>query len=89
MPPPIPPDVGVIDVTVGAATYVNAFVLVLVLRFVIEPPGVVTTTDTAPAAFAGVVTTTLVADLDVIVPAVPPNVTDDASAKPVPVIVTL
>ena len=53
------------------------------------PPGVVTATLTAPAGPAGVVTVNDVAEFDVIVPAVPPKVTDVAPDKFVPVIVTL
>ena len=54
------------------------------------PPGVVTATFTTPAAFAGVVAVICVA-LTTITPeaALPPNVTDVAPVKLVPVIVTL
>ena len=53
------------------------------------PAGVVTTTAWTPAAFAGTRTTTVVAFLDTIVPAVPPNVTELVSARFVPVMVML
>lgn len=56
---------------------------------VADPPGVVITTSTAPAVFAGVTTVTDVA-LTLVTdrPAVPPKVTDDVPVKFVPVIVT-
>ena len=84
VPPPLPLVAGDTAVTAGGVTNVNALV------FVTEPPGVVTTIDTAVAlaAFAGVVTVTVVAVAAVIVPAVPPNVTKVACAKFVPVNVT-
>jgi hypothetical protein len=84
VPPPVPLLAGVSDVTAGGVAKVNAKVRVAF------PPGVVTTIDTAVAlaAFAGVVTVTEVAVAAVIVPAVPPNVTDVACAKFVPVNVT-
>ena len=53
------------------------------------PAGVVTTTAWTPAALAGTRTTTVVAFLDTIVPAVPPNVTDLVVARFVPVMVAL
>ena len=54
------------------------------------PPGVVTDTFTAPAAFAGVVAVIDVALTTVkLVAATPPNVTAVAPVKLVPVIVTL
>jgi hypothetical protein len=54
------------------------------------PPGVVTSTLTAPAAWAGVVQVMLVALTTLtLVAAVPPMVTPVAPVKPVPVIVTL
>jgi hypothetical protein len=53
------------------------------------PPGVVTTTSTALAACAGVVTVIVVELVtDTLVPAVPPNVTEVAPVKFVPVMVT-
>ena len=52
------------------------------------PPLVVTTTLTAPAACAGVVTVIEVAELAVMVPAVPPKVTKVAPLRFVPVMVT-
>jgi hypothetical protein len=84
VPPAIAPAIADRDVTVGAAAKVKALV------FVTEPPGVVTITDTAVAlaTFAGVDTTSEESDLDAIVPAVPPNVTEVACAKFVPVNVT-
>jgi len=77
-PPASEPVVGVTRVSVGTPTNVNAFVLVT------EPPGVVTTTDTVPAVFAGVRTFTESAVEDTTVPAVPPNVTAVAPARLVP-----
>jgi len=65
---------------------VNAFVPVAV------PPGVVITTFTAPAAWAGVVTVIVVSLFTVIAPvafAVLPKDTLVAPVKPVPVIITL
>ena len=57
---------------------------------VAEPPGVVNTTSTAPAALAGVTTVTEVAlTLVSEVPVVPPKVTPVVPAKFVPVIVTV
>ena len=56
--PFVPPVAGATLVTVGDAANVNADV------FVTAPPAVVTTTFTTPAALAGVVTTTDVADTD-------------------------
>ena len=53
------------------------------------PFGVVTTTSTAPAARAGVVTVTEVDVFPVIVAAVPPNVTEVEPVRFVPLIVTL
>ena len=55
---------------------------------VVVPPGVVTVTVTRPADLAGAVTVTLVEVLAVIVASVPPNVTDVAPARFVPVMVT-
>ena len=53
------------------------------------PPGVVTTTSTAPATCAGLVTVILVAETTTtLVPAVPPKVTPVAPLKFVPVNVT-
>ena len=55
-----------------------------------EPPTVVNTTFTAPAALAGVTTVTDVAlTFVIVVPAVPPNVTAEVPDKFVPVIVTV
>ena len=54
----------------------------------VDPNPVVTATLAAPATLAGVCTTICVAVLLVTVPATPPNVTDVALLKPVPVIVT-
>jgi hypothetical protein len=84
VPPAIGPVGGVTLVTVGSATYVNLFVPV-----VLVPLGVVTTTLTAPAAWAGVVAVIEVA-LTTVTPvaAVPPKVTEVAPIKSVPVIVT-
>ena len=57
---------------------------------VAEPPAVVNTTSTAPAALAGVTTVTDVALILVSdVPAVPPKVTLVVADKFVPVIVTV
>ena len=50
----------------------------------------VNTTSTAPAVLAGVTTVTDVAlTFVIVVPAVPPNVTEDVPVKFVPVIVTV
>ena len=69
---------------VGGVTYVNAFVRVA------DPPGVVITTFTTPAAFAGVTTVTEVALTTVTeVPEVPPKVIPEVPVRFVPVIVTV
>ena len=80
---PTGPEVGERPVITGGEPYVYPPLAVA------EPPAVVTTTLTAPAAWAGVVTVTVVEVLPVIVPAVPPKVTDVVLLKLVPVIVTL
>ena len=57
---------------------------------VAEPPGVVNTTFTAPATWAGVTTVTEVASTIVsVVPAMPSKVTPVVRDKLVPVIVTV
>ena len=80
----VPPAAGPLDgltlATVGAATYVNAPVLVT------GPPAVVTTTFCAPAVPIGVVAVMIVAVLVNTVALAPPTVTV-ALAKLVPVIV--
>ena len=83
VPPPIGPLVGLIAVTVGAATYVKSPEPVPV------PAGVVTTTSTAPAACAGVVAVMEVA-LPTVMPvaATPPIVTAVAPVNAVPPMVT-
>ena len=55
--------------------------------FVAVPPGVVTATATNPPPWAGVWATICVRELDVIVAAVPPTVTDEALTRSVPVMV--
>lgn len=84
VPPAVGPAAGEMPVIVGTPTKVNPFVLVA------EPPTVVSTTFTAPAACAGVTTVTdvpltFVSD----VPAVPPKVTLVVPARFAPVIVTV
>lgn len=82
----VPIDVaGVTVVAEGGVPNVKPPVLVA------EPPiGVVRTTSTAPAAWAGVTTVIDVAlELTIGVPAVPPNVTPLVPVKLVPVIVTV
>ena len=84
MRPAIGPLDGDTDVIVGAATYVKPFVLVA------DPPGVVNTTSTTPANFAGTTTLTDVSlTLSIDVTAVTPNITDDVPDKLFPVIVTI
>jgi hypothetical protein len=84
VPPLVGPLFGVTEVTVGAPIKVNA-----PLR-VPEPPAVVTTTSTVPAAWAGVVAVIEVGPFTVkLVAAVPPKVTAVVPLKLVPVIVTL
>ena len=81
---PLGPEVGVNEVIVGAAAYVNAPASVAV------PPAVVTLTLTAPAGLAGVVAVIWVAELTVkLVAAVTPKLTALAPVKLVPVIVTV
>ena len=84
VPPRVDPELGATDAIVGiGATNVNPAVDVA------EPPDVVTTTSTAPAACAGVVAVTCVAEPTVNeVAAVPPKVTDVVLLRFVPVIVT-
>jgi hypothetical protein len=84
VPPAVGPALGLIAVTVGAATYVNN------VLGAFEPVNVGTTTLAVPAAPAGVVAVIVVA-LTTLTPvaAVPPIVTPVAPVKPVPVIVTL
>jgi hypothetical protein len=69
VPPPVVPELGLIDVIVGS-TYWNALKLVTVV-----PLGFVTTTLTLPAAWAGVVREIDVSPLDTFRAATPPNVT--------------
>ena len=75
---------GEIEITVGLPQYSYAFVPVAV------PLGVVTTTLTTPAARAGVFSVIVVPPPPTVNVgcAVPPNVTEVAPVKPVPVIVT-
>jgi hypothetical protein len=84
VPPDIGPEPGLTDITVGAATYVNAD------AFDPDcPSAFVTTTVTAPAGRAGV---THVNDVELSrftdVQDAPPNVTDGVPVNPVPVTVT-
>ncbi len=82
VPPKVEPLVGVIDVIVVAARYVNAFTAVAV------PPRVVTTTYFAPAVPAGVSAVMEVLDTTTrFVAATPPTVTLLAPVKLVPVMV--
>ena len=84
VPPATGPNAGDTEVIVGASTKVNPPVLVAV------PPAPDRTTSTAPAVLAGVATVIDVAlELTIVVPAVPPNVTEDVAVKLVPVIVTV
>ena len=84
VPPATGPNTGDNEVIVGASTKVNPPLLVAV------PPAPVITTSTAPAVLAGVTTVIEVAlELTIVVPAVPPNVTEDVAVKLVPVIVTV
>jgi hypothetical protein len=86
VPPPVDPDVGAMDVTVGAGPrYANAFA-----RLPLCVSGFVTVTPTRPAACAGVVAVIDVALVTVTpVAAVPPIATVAPVTKFVPVIVTL
>jgi hypothetical protein len=55
----------------------------------LDPPAVVTTTSTAPAATAGVIAVIDVSESTPnAVAALPPKVTDETLVKPLPVIVT-
>ena len=82
VPPKVEPLVGVIDVIVVAARYVNAFTAVAV------PPRVVTTTYFAPTVPAGVSAVMEVLDTTTtFVAATPPTVTLLAPVKLVPVMV--
>jgi hypothetical protein len=85
VPPPIGPEFGVIELTVGGGTNVKQAEQV--------PDcvsGFVTTTFTVPATCAGVVAVIVVAFTTVTpVAAVPPMVTVAPPTKPVPLIVTL
>jgi hypothetical protein len=84
VPPVAGPEVGDIDVTVGAATYVNWSAA----EVADVPPIVVTRTSTVPVP-AGEVAVIDVAELTVKpVAGVAPNVTAVAPVKPVPVMVT-
>jgi hypothetical protein len=81
VPPPTSPTFGLTAVTVGALRYVYPFVTV------VEPPLAVTTTSTAPAAWAGVRTSISPDPFPPeIVAATPPNVTLVPELTQVPVI---
>jgi hypothetical protein len=82
VPPAIGPTAGDIPVTVGGATYVNAFVSVPVVR-----SAFVTTTLVEPTACAGSVIPIVVAVTDVTVALAPPTVTVAPVRKFVPLIV--
>ena len=80
----VPIEVAVAPLTVGGALNVYESVKVA------EPPDPMRTTLTKAAALAGVTTVTDVAlTLAIVVPAVPPKVTDEVPVKFVPVIVTV
>jgi hypothetical protein len=85
VPPVVEPELGVTEVTVGAgATYVKA------VAFCPVPCVVVTETATGPAAWAGVVAVTLVADVTCTdVALTPPKVTLVVPVRRVPLMVTL
>lgn len=84
VPPAVDPLLGDTLVTVGVPIYVKPLV-----RLPFKPPGFVTTTVTAPTAWAGVVAVMLVLlTTTTFVAAVPPNVTVAPVAKLVPVMVT-
>jgi hypothetical protein len=85
VPPAVLPLVGEIELTVGAATYVNRSALLGALA----PPAVVTVTSTAPTLPAGEVAVMEVAELTVkLVTAIEPKFRAVAPVKPVPVITT-
>jgi hypothetical protein len=84
VPPAVDPLTGDTESIVGVPTYVKPLVSVA------EPPGVVKTTFTAPAACAGATTVTEVAlTLVKVVPAEPSKVTAVVPVRFVPVIVTV
>ena len=85
VPPARGPAVGATEVTTGVRVYVN----LSAVTTAVVPPGVVTHTSTGPAAAAGAVTFTWLAETLVrAVPAAAPNVTFDAFVRLVPVTVT-
>jgi hypothetical protein len=85
VPPAAAPPAGVMPVTVGTPIYVN----LLVVEFALVPPVVAAVTLMIPAACAGEVAVSFVADVYVTVPAAEePKLTVDAGVNPVPVIVT-
>jgi formyltetrahydrofolate synthetase len=86
VPPSVGPELGVTLATVGAgSSYVKPLVSVP-----LWPPGFVTTTLTAPAAWAGVVAVIeVLLEKDTPVAATPPTVTVGTASKLVPLIVML
>src|SRR5438093_119609 len=83
VPPAVGPEFGETAVTVGGVMKVKQPVQVA-----LWPSTLVTTTLTTPAAWAGVVATTIVASAKVTVPGVPPKLTVSGPAKSLPLIVT-
>ena len=84
VPPATGPLAGDTEAIVGIPKYVKPAVAVT------EPPDALTTTLTAPAALAGLVTVIDAAlELTIVVPGSPPNVTAEVPVKLVPVIVTV
>jgi len=84
VPPAVGPAVGTMPDTVGGAIYVNPLV-----RVPYRVSGLVTTTSTAPAAWAGVVAVIVVGlTTFTLVPAVPSKVTVAPATNPVPEMVT-
>src|SRR2546426_6179932 len=83
VPPASGPPFGTTLVTAGGGTKVKQPVQVA-----LWPSTLVTTTLTSPAAWAGVVATTIVAGAKVTVPGVPPKLTVSGPAKSLPLIVT-
>ena len=86
VPPAVGPEVGLMPVTVGWATYVNW----AAAEVAEVPPAVVTVTSTLPAACAGLVAVSVVAEVTATLVAVlPPKLTVAPGWKLVPVIVTV
>jgi len=86
VPPAIGPEVGLMEVRTGSTWYVNLSAEEVAL----VPPGVVTVTSASPAAWAGLVAVTCVAETTMTpVAGVPSKLTAVAPVRLVPVMVTL